>query len=105
MHLETMRTYARSIPPSQLRLLASQRMTVLAEDREDAGTSSSARRVHAALEIRADGDFRTPPRGVKLKKTPSASVYLTSSRNAFRFSSLYLDAEGRRRRFCCSASD
>jgi hypothetical protein len=89
--------------PSRLRLLMSQRMKLLTEDRVSAGTSTSARRVHAALEIRADGDLRTPPRGVK--KTPSASVYLTRSRDAFRFSSPHFDAGGRRRSFCRSASD
>jgi hypothetical protein len=38
----------------------------------------------------SNGDLRTPPRGAK--KTSSASVYLTSSRNGSRFSVLHLDA-------------
>ncbi|KAJ7867278.1 hypothetical protein B0H13DRAFT_1897641 [Mycena leptocephala] len=67
---------------------------VLAEGRDSARTFSSARRAHAALEIMADGDLRTPPRGVK--QSPSASGYLTSSRDACRFSVLRLDAGGRR---------
>jgi hypothetical protein len=38
--------------PARLRLLASQQMKVLAEDRDSARMSSSARQAHAALEIR-----------------------------------------------------
>jgi hypothetical protein len=67
----------------------SQRMKLFAGDKASAGTSPSARRAHAALRIREGGGLRTPPRGVK--KTPSASVYLTSSRDASRFSVLHLD--------------
>ncbi|KAJ7876969.1 hypothetical protein B0H13DRAFT_1893437 [Mycena leptocephala] len=39
-----------------------ERMKALAEDRDSARTSSSARRAHAALQIREDGDLRTPLR-------------------------------------------